>query len=166
MISTHIFNFLLADALHHVTVLRQSADWSDAPRKEHCEHILHSLQPAVFPIVPPTLSTHESRALTALGLEWDDAHCAHGPMSRIPRPGNDTLHPPPFLVGVNTQQKYHHRHRQLYTAGTHCFTHHNFTAGYSLKHRTYANDNISCQCGRSFTREHALIHCPTHSIPC
>ena len=102
MISTHIFNFLLADTLHHITVLWQSADRSDAPRKEHREHVLHSLQPAVFPIVPPTLSTHESRALTALGLEWDDAHRAHGPMSRIPRPGNNTLHPPPFLVGVNT----------------------------------------------------------------
>ena len=144
IISTHLFNFLLANALHHITVLWQSADRSDAPWKKHCEHILHSLQPTIFPIIPPTLSTHESRALTTLGLKWDDVHHAHGLMSCIPRPGNDTLHPPPFLVGVNTQQKYNHQHRQLYTASICCFTHLDFTAGYSLKHCTYANDNISC----------------------
>ena len=75
------------------------------------------------------------------------------------------LTPPPFLIGVNTRQKYHHRHRQLYTAGTRSFTHHDFTASYSLKHRSFANDNITCVCGRAFTREHALTQCPIHSTP-
>ena len=36
LISTHLFQFLLADALHHVTVLRLSANGPDALRKDHC----------------------------------------------------------------------------------------------------------------------------------
>jgi hypothetical protein len=84
-------------------------------------------------------------------------------MARIPWPGTDTLHPPPFLIGVNTRQKYSHRHRQLYTASTRCFTHHDFTAGYSLCHRTFANDSTACPCGGSYTREHVLTLCPIHS---
>ena len=71
LISTHLFQFLLADALHHVTVLWLSANGPDALRKDHRESLLQSLQPAIFPIVPTPLSTHESQALTALGLEWD-----------------------------------------------------------------------------------------------
>ena len=90
LISTHLFQFLLANALHHITVLRLSANGPDALRKDHRESLLQSLQPTVFPIVPTSLSTHESRALTALGLEWDDATKTHGPMARIPRPGTDT----------------------------------------------------------------------------
>ena len=43
LISTHLFQFLLADALHHVTVLQLSATGPDALRKDHCESLLQSL---------------------------------------------------------------------------------------------------------------------------
>jgi hypothetical protein len=153
------------DALHHVTVLQQSAKQSDAPQKEHREHLLTMLQCTVFPITPPHLSTHKATALATLSNQWDKTDRAHGPMSCISRPGSDTLHPPPFLVGVNTWQKYHHRHQQLYTAGTRCFTNHDFTAGYSIHHRAFTNNNISCLCGCIFTRDHILTMCPIHSTP-
>ena len=130
---THRLNsFLQMDAVNAVTMRHFSPKWSCAPRKDHRESELQRIQPLYFPTPPnPRPASQKATALVALGDLWEKTDRSHGAMSRIPRPGTDTFLPPPFLIGVNTRNKYHHhRHRQLYTAGTRCFTGHDFTAGY------------------------------------
>jgi hypothetical protein len=103
---THVpFTFLQADASHYVTVLRFSAKWSCAPRKAHRESELHRIQALVFPPPPNSFTTHK---LAALREYSDNTDRSTGAMSRTPRPGSHTFHPP-FLLGVATRNKYHHR---------------------------------------------------------
>ena len=92
-------------------------------------------------------------------------------MAYIPQPHSDTLYPPPFILSVNTRQKFHHCHRHISSVGNQVFTGHCFSAGYSLSHRTFADDNITCPCAARhhtnphYTINHVLSHCPIHNAP-
>ena len=170
LITHHLTSFLQADAMHTIRVLRFDPRWSCAPQKAHRESKLHHIQPIYFPTPPnPCPASHTVTALVALGNLWEATDRSHSAMACIPRPGSDTFLPPPFLIGINMQNKYHHRHRQLYSAGTWCFTSHNFTAGYSLRHHTFTNDSTICPCHAMpaclYTWEHILTQCPLHSSP-
>ena len=167
LITYHLQTFLQADTLHHVRITRISAKWSGLPGKDTLAELTARHQPLLFPIPPPSLTTHKRRAILAVYQYWEEMDKSSECTSRISPPSTTSFNPQPFTLGtIRSRRK---RGRRIYSTGTQAFTGHGFFKEYSVRFRPHADDNIICPCialpPRHFTREHVLTQCPLHASP-